>query len=227
MLNSKSIFPKNLKANKKYAVNPEVLSDEDLISFLLFAKEYSKESKIKSAELIKNFGNIKRIFSADLIALSSSLKDAKAYFNYTLIKELNKRILKQEILNKDLINSWDQLILYLQKDIGSLTQEVLKIIYLDKKNFILADEIICLGTIDQVHFYPRELIKRILFHGASSIILVHNHPSNDPTPSKKDIKLTEKAIKICKNIDVKVYDHVIITSDGCFSLINHNATDKL
>ena len=222
MLSNKNIFPKNLKANKKYINDPENLSDEELVSLLLFDRKLSAEHRTQSAELIKTFGNIKRIFSVDSMILSSSLKSSKAYFNYMLIKELNKRVLKQDILNKNLINSWDQLILYLQKDIGNLTQEVLKIIYLDKKNFILADEILCLGTIDQVHLYPRELIKRILFHGATAIILVHNHPSNDPTPSKNDIKLTEKAVKICRNIGVKVHDHVIITNDQYFSLISHN-----
>lgn len=210
----------------KYSLNSikhvETLCDEEILGALFFPRLKPEKAKIKGELMLRTFGNYDAIFnSSEELKLSFFGKNSYAYKTCLLAKEMKRRSLKRSISNKNIVSSLDQLISYLQEDIGYADKEYLRILFLNKKNHLLADEVASSGTIDCVHIYPRELIKRILFHSATSVILVHNHPSGDPMPSKHDIEFTARFVETCKGIGVLVYDHIIVTSDKYFRLLNN------
>lgn len=106
---------------------------------------------------------------------------------------------------------------YLKVNMGNMRLEQFRVLFLNKKNILIADEVLSQGTIDQAAVYPREIIKRALFNEASNIILVHNHPSGSPDPSKADIDMTNIIVDMCKTINIVVNDHVIISNNKYFS----------
>jgi DNA repair protein RadC len=120
------------------------------------------------------------------------------------------RVLINQVMNRNIIGSWGALLEYLKFNMGNLQIEQFRILFLNKKNSLIADEIMATGTIDQTPVYPREIIKRILVHEAGAIILVHNHPSGSAKPSTSDIELTVQIVNACKTVNVSVHDHVII-----------------
>ena len=100
---------------------------------------------------------------------------------------------------------------------GSLNSEYLKVLFLNKKNVLITEEVVAVGTVDQIHIYPRDIIKSALLCHASAVILVHNHPSGSVEPSESDIKLTKNLVEICKSLNIKVHDHLIVSSQDHFS----------
>ena len=127
------------------------------------------------------------------------------------------RMLKQKVMNHNVISSWSILIDYLKATMGNMKTEQFRILFLNKKNILIADEVLSQGAIDQATIYPREIIKRALFNEAGAIILVHNHPSGVSKPSNTDIKLTHKIVETCANVNISVHDHVIIAANEYFS----------
>jgi DNA repair protein RadC len=120
---------------------------------------------------------------------------------------------KAKVLNREVVSSWDALITYCRTAMAHRETEQFRVLYLDRKNVLIADEAQAEGTVDHVPVYPREVAKRCLELSASAIILVHNHPSGDPTPSGADIEMTQRILDACGAIDVSVHDHVIIGKD--------------
>jgi DNA repair protein RadC len=126
------------------------------------------------------------------------------------IGELLKRVLREEIMDRPVIGSWTALLEYLQVALAHEPIEQFRVLFLDRKNILIRDEQQQRGTVDHTPLYPRELVKRALELGASSIIMVHNHPSGDPTPSEQDIKTTRQVVQALNTVGVAVHDHVII-----------------
>jgi DNA repair protein RadC len=122
-----------------------------------------------------------------------------------------------QVINTNVIGSWGTLLEYLKFNMGNLQIEQFRVLFLNKKNSLIADEIMATGTIDQTPVYPREIIKRILAHEAAAIILVHNHPSGSAKPSSSDIELTAQIVNACKAVNVSVHDHVIIGKSEYYS----------
>ena len=122
-----------------------------------------------------------------------------------------------QVINTNVIGSWGALLEYLKFNMGNLQIEQFRVLFLNKKNSLIADEIMATGTIDQTPVYPREIIKRILAHEAAAIILVHNHPSGSAKPSSSDIELTAQIVNACKAVNVSVHDHVIIGKSEYYS----------
>jgi DNA repair protein RadC len=127
------------------------------------------------------------------------------------------RVLMNQVINTNVIGSWGALLEYLKFNMGNLQIEQFRVLFLNKKNSLIADEIMATGTIDQTPVYPREIIKRILAHEAAAIILVHNHPSGSAKPSSSDIELTAQIVNACKAVNVSVHDHVIIGKSEYYS----------
>ena len=127
------------------------------------------------------------------------------------------RVFAERVENKNVISSWSPLLEYLKFNMGCLKIEQFRVLFLNKKNVLIADEIMATGTIDQTPVYPREIVKKSLFHEAGALILVHNHPSGNPKPSNADIDLTTQIISACKTINVTVHDHVIIGGNEYYS----------
>ncbi len=196
----------------------EHLADYELLELILFFTIPRKDVKPLAKELMKKFGN----FSSLLNSSKDKLLNVKGtsenlYINFIILRELMNRMLKQKISNKNIISSWTLLIDYLKTAMGGLQLEQFRVLFLNKKNILLADEILSQGTIDQAPIYPREIVKRALLNEASAIILVHNHPSGLSKPSNTDIELTNKIVTTCTTMNIVVHDHVIIAGNEYFS----------
>jgi DNA repair protein RadC len=123
-----------------------------------------------------------------------------------------------EVLNRPLMGSWDKVVTYCRAAMGFEMREQFRVLFLDKRNRLLADEVQGRGTVDHTPVYVREVVKRALELSASAIILVHNHPSGDPTPSRADIEMTKEIIAAGDKLDIAVHDHIIVGRDGHLSL---------
>ena len=194
------------------------LSDEELLEMMLFWSIPRKDVKPLAKILINSFGNIAGIFNASNEKLSAIGKLSKnTIVNILLVKEILDKILHGQIIQKNILSSWSSLIDYLKVSMGSSKTEEFRILFLNKKNILIADEIQPYGTVDQTPIYPREVIKKALFYEASAIILVHNHPSGNPRPSNADISVTRQIMEACRTINITIHDHVIVTSDEIYS----------
>ena len=127
-----------------------------------------------------------------------------------VIGELLKRVLREEIRERPVIGSWTALLDYLQVALAHEPIEQFRVLFLDRKNILIRDELQQRGTVDHTPLYPREIVKRALELGASAIIMVHNHPSGDPTPSRADIEMTKQVVQAMGAVGLTVHDHVIV-----------------
>jgi len=190
---------------------PNSFSDYELIEFMLFQSIPRKDVKPLAKELLNKFGNLNNLINTSRQKLSEVKGVNQNFFiSLQIIKELMNRVFINQVMNRNIIGSWGALLEYLKFNMGNLQIEQFRILFLNKKNSLIADEIMATGTIDQTPVYPREIIKRILVHEAGAIILVHNHPSGSAKPSTSDIELTVQIVNACKTVNVSVHDHVII-----------------
>jgi DNA repair protein RadC len=209
------------KRVKKKFLNMESTTnfeDYELIELTLFHAAPRKDVKPLAKNLLEKFKNISNLINADkekLLEVNGS--NENVYLLFKLIKEITKRALKEDITQKNVLSSWNELINYLKIAMGNDNVEQFRILFLNKKNVLIADDVLTKGTIDQTPIYPREVVKKALFYGASAIILVHNHPSGNPKPSAADIEMTQKVIAVCDAVNVVVHDHVIVCKDDFFS----------
>lgn len=207
-----------LRLKQKLLRITEGLADYELLEVLLFSAIPRKDVKPLAKHLLEHFGDLSNLINADKekLLLVEGMNENICCSLY-LVRELIRRILKHKIVKQNVISSWDALLDYLKSSMGSLKIEQFRILFLNKKNILIAEEIIGVGTIDQAPVYPREIVKRALFHEAGAIILVHNHPSGRSKPSKADIVLTNKIAETCHSVNITVHDHVIITDNEYYS----------
>ncbi len=206
------------RVKEKFLKSPGSLQDYELLELALFWALPRKDTKPIAKQMLSDLKNLAGIIYADsdkLLSIEGATQGMLV--NFIVIREFIDRVLKQNIINTHVLNSWNALIEYLQTSMGSMKTEQFRIIFLNSKNIIVADELQSLGTVDQTSLYPREVVKRALFHEATAIILVHNHPSGDPKPSKADIELTKEVVKACATFNITVHDHVIISKKRFFS----------
>jgi DNA repair protein RadC len=206
------------RVKEKFLKSPSSLQDYELLELSLFWALPRKDTKPIAKQMLSDLKNLAGIIYADSDKLLSIEGVTQGMLvNFTVIREFLDRVLKQNIINTHVLNSWNALIEYLQTSMGSMKTEQFRIIFLNSKNIIVADELQSLGTVDQTSLYPREVVKRALFHEATAIILVHNHPSGDPKPSKADVELTKEVVQACATFNITVHDHVIISKKRFFS----------
>jgi DNA repair protein RadC len=194
------------------------LADYELVEILLFSAIPRRDVKPLAKKLLEHFGNLYNLINADKekLLLVDGINENICSSLY-LIKEMIRRILKHKIIKQNVISSWGALLDYLKSTMSGLKVEQFRILFLNKKNVLIAEEIIGVGTIDQAPVYPREIVKRALFHEAGAIILVHNHPSGSSKPSKADITLTDTIVETCNSVSISVHDHVIIAGNDYYS----------
>lgn len=197
--------------------DPSSVNDYELLELLLFQALLRRDVKPLAKELLQKFGNFNQLINTekDKIFAVDEAKEP-TYLQLRLLKLLN-RIFQSEVKEKNIIRSWSALLDYLKFNMGCLKIEQFRVLFLNKKNILIADEVVAAGTIDQTPVYPREIVKKFLFHEAGAIILVHNHPSGNTKPSKSDIDLTAQIINACNMINVTVHHHVIINNDNYYS----------
>ena len=206
------------RLKQKLLQAPQGLADYELLEVLLFSAIPRKDVKPLAKRLLEHFGDLSNLINADRekLLLIEGVNETICSSFY-LIKEMIRRILKNKVIKQNVISSWEALLDYLKSAMGGLKIEQFRILFLNKKNILIAEEVIGVGTIDQAPVYPREIVKRALFHEAGAIILVHNHPSGSSKPSKADILLTSKIIETCNSVNISVHDHVIIAGNEYYS----------
>lgn len=197
------------------------LADHELIELILYSAIPRKDVEPIAKELLSHFGNIGGIFNAPSSELSriSGLND-EAVNIIKVTQALMHRIMKEDVLNKPVLNSWTRLVEYCNTTMAHEGKEHFRILFLNKKNELIADEIQQSGTVDHTPAYPREIMKRALELNATALILVHNHPSGDPTPSEADIDMTFAIKGAGEPFNIVVHDHLIVSKNGTSSMRN-------
>ncbi|TBD58631.1 JAB domain-containing protein [Rhizobium ruizarguesonis] len=195
------------------------LADYEILELLLFRLIPPRDTKPIAKALIERFGSLSGVFGAPqaLLMEVKGVGEAVA-LDLKLISTVAHRTLKSELRSKQVLSSWSSVIQYCHAAMAHETREQFRILFLDKRNVLIADEVQGRGTVDHTPVYPREVVKRALELSATAMILVHNHPSGDPTPSRADIDMTKVIIDAAKALDITVHDHVIIGRDGHVSL---------
>jgi DNA repair protein RadC len=191
------------------------LEDYELLELLLFAAIPRRDVKPLAKGLIARFGSYAGVLSAKREALAEfdGLGDA-AVDALLAVREAAVRLARADAAESPILSGWQKLMDYLMADMASAKQEHFRLLFLDKKNRLIHDEVHQSGTVDHAPVYPREVAKRCLELHASAVILVHNHPSGDSTPSRADIDITKDIEKALKAIGVVVHDHVIVGRTG-------------
>ncbi|HEV2303463.1 MAG TPA: DNA repair protein RadC [Stellaceae bacterium] len=188
----------------------ENLPDYELLEVLLFAQNPRGDVKPLAKELIDGFGGFAEVLSAEADALAAAGLGPAGVAALKSVREAAIRLMRAELRERPVIGSWDKLIDYCTAQIAYGQVEEFHLLFLDRKNALLKHERQGRGTVDHTPVYTREVIKRALELQASALILVHNHPSGDPTPSKADIAVTRDIMKAGQAVGVTLHDHVII-----------------
>ncbi|MEZ5893776.1 MAG: DNA repair protein RadC [Parvularculaceae bacterium] len=192
----------------------EAVQDYELLELILFRAIPRKDVKPLAKEMIAAFGGFPQTLAApperlkEITGVSDSVVAELKIVQAAAIKLSQARVLKRPV-----ISSWDALLSYCRAAMADEKTEMFRILFLDKKNIMIADEVQQRGTVDHTPVYPREVVKRALEHGASAIILVHNHPSGDPAPSQADIEMTNQIVKAAGALNIRVHDHLVIGHD--------------
>ncbi|MFM7345670.1 MAG: DNA repair protein RadC [Tagaea sp.] len=191
------------------------LEDYELLEMLLFAAIPRRDVKPLAKALIARFGGYAGALSAGRGELAAVEGLGETAIDALLaVREAAVRLARAEIAEKPVLSGWEKLMDYLMADMARAKQEHFRLLFLDKKNRLIHDEVHQSGTVDHAPVYPREVAKRCLELHASAVILVHNHPSGDTTPSRADIDITREIDKALKAIGVAVHDHVIVGRKG-------------
>jgi len=192
------------------AAGADNLPDYELVEVILFASNPRGDVKPLAKDLLERFGGFAELLSADAEALTGAGLGLAGIAALKSVREAALRLMRSELHQRPVVGSWDKLIDYCTAHIAHGTVEEFHILFLDRKNVLIKHEQQQRGTIDHTPVYPREVVKRALELQASALILVHNHPSGDPTPSKTDIAVTKDIVKAAQPLGVTVHDHLII-----------------
>lgn len=195
------------------------LADYELLELLLFRLIPRRDTKPIAKELLGKFGTLAGVIGAPVSRLKevSGVGESVAT-DLKLVAAIAHRMLKSELREKQVLSSWSSVIDYCHAAMAYEDREQFRILFLDKRNTLIADEVQGRGTVDHTPVYVREVMKRALELSATALILVHNHPSGDPTPSRADIDMTREIIETAKPLGITVHDHIIIGKDGHASL---------
>lgn len=197
----------------------DALADYEVLELLLFRSIPRRDTKQLAKDMIARFGSLADVLSAphERLCEVPGVKSATA-IDLSLVRAAADALTLGRVAGKEVLTSWSKVLDYCRTTMAFGAIEQFRILFLDKKNHLLRDEVQQTGTIDHTPVYPREVIKRALELEASALILVHNHPSGDPTPSPADISMTNAIARAAKPLGVVVHDHVIVAREGHASL---------
>jgi DNA repair protein RadC len=196
----------------------DAVADYELLEIILFAAKPRGDVKPLAKALLKRFGNFAGVIQAPIPHLQEmeGVGDA-VVASIKIIEASCKHLLRDQLHDRPIINSWTSLLDYCKLAMGSNTVEEFRILFLNSKNMLMLDEVQQTGTVDHTPVYPREVMKRALEVGASALILAHNHPSGDPTPSKADIDMTRTLADAARPLGIRIHDHLIIARHKHYS----------
>ncbi len=197
----------------------EALADYELLEFLLFAGLRQGDTKPLAKALIAHFGSLSVVLNADPSAMQQvkGMGEANAAALYSVALAA-RRMARGEVENKPVLASWQSLLDYLSIDMAHLNHERVRVLYLNAQNRLILDHLVSDGSIDEAAIHPREVIRKAFDIGATALILVHNHPSGNPEPSRADIAITTRIAEAGRLLGVTVHDHVIVGRSGHVSL---------
>ncbi|CAO3418952.1 RadC family protein [Azospirillum endophyticum] len=199
---------------------PDALEDYELLEMVLFAVSLRRDVKPLAKLLIRTFGDLWGVVNAPperlrgLKAEGVSLGTDNAVATVRIVGAAALRALQQRVIDRPVLASWQALIDYCSAAMAHEPTEQFRLLFLDRKNTLIADEVQQRGTIDHTPVYPREVVKRALELSAAAVILVHNHPSGDPTPSRADIEMTKEIVRAANAVGLVVHDHLVIGKGG-------------
>ena len=198
---------------------PDALADYELLEMILFGAKAQGDTKPTAKALLKRFGSLAEVVHApEKLLLEIDGVGPASVHQLKLIAATADRIARGEIKRSIALSSWNEVIDYCRSSMAFADNEQFRLLFLDKKNQLIADEVQQVGTIDHTPVYPREVIKRALELSATALILVHNHPSGDPSPSQADIRMTKAIIDIAAPLGISVHDHIIVGKAGHASM---------
>jgi DNA repair protein RadC len=187
------------------------MADYELVEYLLALAIPRRDTKPLAKALLHEFGSLAQLIAADPDVLRRvDGMGETAIAALKIVQAAGLRMLKGEFRDKPLLSSWDALLDWLRADMGPIEVERVRVLYLNARNMLIRDELASEGSIDQSAIYVREVIKRALELGASAFILVHNHPSGSPEPSRQDIAITRDIAEAAAKLGIALHDHIII-----------------
>ena len=196
----------------------DALPDYELMELLLFGAIPRRDVKPLAKELVRRFGSFAEAIAASRERLKETDGVGEAVVTQLkLIEAAALRLARTRLLNRPALSSWSALLDYCAAAMARSAHEEFRVLFLDRKNNLIADEVQSTGTVDHAPVYPREIVKRALELGASALILVHNHPSGDPTPSRADIDMTREIVTAANALRIAVHDHIVIARGGTAS----------
>ncbi|HEX4158576.1 MAG TPA: DNA repair protein RadC [Rhizomicrobium sp.] len=196
----------------------ESLADYELMELVLFAAIPRRDVKPLAKQLIDRFGS----FADAIAAPPERLKQfkwltGKGVAQLKIVEAAAVRLAKTRVIGKTALSSWNALLDYCAAAMARATEEQFRVLFLDRKNVLIQDKVMNRGTVDHAPVYPREIVKLALELSASALILVHNHPSGDPTPSRADIEMTREVVEAARALRIAVHDHIVIGRNGTAS----------
>lgn len=187
------------------------VADYELLELILFAAVPRQDMKPLARKLLDTFGDLNGVLSAPVARLEQVKGAGPAVITHLKITEAAAhRMARARVMQRPVISGWDALLDYCRTVMAHRETEQFRVLFLDRKNVLIADEAQAKGTVDHVPVYPREVVKRALELNASALILVHNHPSGDPTPSQPDIDMTAQINRAAQALGITLHDHLII-----------------
>jgi DNA repair protein RadC len=201
------------------AAGSEAISDYEMLELILFRAIPQRDVKPLAKELLATFGSFSEVIAAPVERLNEvdGLGEA-AIAELKIVQAAANRLVRGEVKQRQVLSSWSNVLDYCRAAMAFESKEHFRILFLDKGNHLIADEQHQTGTVDHTPVYPREVVKRALELSATAVILVHNHPSGDPTPSRADIDMTRAIVEVARPLGISVHDHLIVGKDGHASL---------
>jgi DNA repair protein RadC len=201
------------------AAGSEAISDYEMLELILFRAIPQRDVKPLAKELLATFGSFSEVIAAPAERLNEvdGLGEA-AIAELKIVQAAANRLVRGEVKARQVLSSWSHVLDYCRAAMAFESKEHFRILFLDKGNHLIADEQHQTGTVDHTPVYPREVVKRALELSATAVILVHNHPSGDPTPSRADIDMTRAIVEVARPLGIAVHDHLIVGKDGHASL---------
>jgi DNA repair protein RadC len=193
----------------------EALTDYELLELLLFRALPRRDVKPLAKSLIARFGSFAEVLSAPPARLNEvkGLGEA-AITELKAVEAAAHRLTRGQVIRRPVLSSWSAVLDYCRTAMAFADKEQFRVLFLDKRNQLIADELQQVGTVDHTPVYPREVVKRALELSATAIILVHNHPSGDPSPSRADIQMTQAVVEVARPLGISVHDHIIVGKEG-------------
>jgi len=193
----------------------EAVTDYELLELVLFRALPRRDVKPLAKALIARFGSFAEVIAAppQLLAEVEGVS-ATTITDFKVVEAAARRLARGEVKSRPLLSSWSAVLDYCRASMAFADREQFRVLFLDKRNQLIADEVQQIGTVDHTPVYPREVVKRALELSATAVILVHNHPSGDPTPSQADIQMTQQIVAVAKPLGIAVHDHIIVGKQG-------------